>query len=140
MSNAAAHWMQLQILGRNAKVLDDKVPVFFPRTNWALDQTDTRSLASITPFTIDEAILGRIVAFGKAFRRLWVDDEPLDERTAFRAALTTVTSVPRALQPVRRDESLHARVASMLPTALSVRARRAKGSSGVLIGTNPRLA
>ena len=80
----AAIWMQMQLLG---DAVAEKSGVLFPGMDWDLDEGDTGALFSVTPLTADETILGRIVAFAEASRRLVVADDSLDDRRRFRAVL-----------------------------------------------------
>ena len=80
----ASFWMQMQLLG---DAVAEKSGAFFPGMDWELDEAETCALFSATPFTTDEKLVGRIVAFAEASRRLVVLDDLLDDRTRFRAIL-----------------------------------------------------
>ena len=69
----AGIWMQMQLLG---DAVAEKSGVLFPGMDWDLDEAETCALMSVTPLTIDETILGRIVAFAEATRRLVVSRRP----------------------------------------------------------------
>ena len=80
----ASFWMQMQLLG---DAVAEKSGALFPGMDWELDEAETSALFSATPFTIDETIVGRIVAFAEASRRLVVSGDSLDDRMRFRAVL-----------------------------------------------------
>ena len=65
----------------------EKSGVLFPGMDWELDEAETCALFSATPVTTDEKLVGRIVAFAEASRRLVVPDDSLEDRTRFRAVL-----------------------------------------------------
>jgi hypothetical protein len=88
----ASFWMQMQLLG---DAVAEKSGVLFPGMDWELDEAETCALFSATPFTTDEILLGRIVAFAEASRRLVVADDSLDDRTRFRAALIELAKQSR---------------------------------------------
>ena len=76
--------MQVQLLGDNVA---EKSGAFFPGMDWELDEAETCALFSATPCTIDETMLGCIVAFAEASRRLVVAGDSLEDRARFRAVL-----------------------------------------------------
>ena len=80
----ASFWMQVQLFG---DAVAEKTGMLFPGMDWELDEAETCALTSVTPFTIDETTLGRIVAFAEASRRLVVADDLLEDRARFRAVL-----------------------------------------------------
>ena len=80
----ASFWMQVQLLG---DAVAEKSGAFFPGMDWELDEAETCALFSATPCTIDETMLGCIVAFAEASRRLVVADNSLEDRARFRAVL-----------------------------------------------------
>jgi hypothetical protein len=88
----ASFWMQMQLLG---DAVAEKSGAFFPGMDWELDESETCALFSATPFTIDEKLVGRIVAFAEASRRLVVSDDSLDDRTRFRAVLIELAEQSR---------------------------------------------
>ena len=103
----AGVWMRLQLLG---DAVAERSGVLFPGMDWDLDGAETSALFSVTPFTIDETHLGRIVAFAEITRRLCVFDEPIEDRTAFRAVLIELAKESRqdsirTLKRARRKRS-----------------------------------
>ena len=99
--------MQMQLFG---DAVAEKSGAFFPGMDWDLDEAETCALFSVTPFTTDETILGRIVAFAEASRRLVVPDDSLDDRTRFRAVLIELAKDSRrelieAVERARRKRS-----------------------------------
>ena len=88
----ASFWMQMQLLG---DAVAEKSGAFFPGMDWELDEAETCALFSATPFTTDEIMLGRIVAFAEASRRLVVPDDSLEDRTRFRAVLIELAKESR---------------------------------------------
>ena len=82
----------MQLLG---DAVAEKSGAFFPGMDWELDESETCALFSATPFTIDEKLVGRIVAFAEASRRLVVSDDLLDDRTRFRAVLIELAEQSR---------------------------------------------
>jgi hypothetical protein len=88
----ASFWMQAQLLG---DAVAEKTGIFFPGMDWELDEAETCALFSATPFTTDEILLGRIVAFAEASRRLVVSDDSLEDRARFRAILIELAKVSR---------------------------------------------
>ena len=103
----ASFWMQMQLLG---DAVAEKSGVFFPGMDWELDEAETCALFSATPFTTDEKLVGRIVAFAEASRRLVVPDDSLDDRTRFRAVLIGLAKKSRhewleAVDRARRKRS-----------------------------------
>jgi hypothetical protein len=88
----ASFWMQMQLLG---DAVAEKSGVLFPGMDWELDEAETCALFSASPFTIDEKLVGRIVAFAEASRRLVVLDDSLEDRTRFRAVLIELAKQSR---------------------------------------------
>jgi hypothetical protein len=88
----AGFWMRMQLLG---DAVAEKSGFLFPGMDWDLDEAETCALASVTPFTIDETIIGRIVAFSEATRRLCVPDDSIEDRSIFRAAVIDLAKEPR---------------------------------------------
>jgi hypothetical protein len=103
----ASFWMQMQLLG---DAVAEKSGAFFPGMDWDLDEAETSALFSVTPLTTDEILLGRIVAFAEASRRLVVSDDSLEDRARFRAVLIELAKVSRrelieAVERARRKRS-----------------------------------
>ena len=78
--------------------------------DWELDEAETCALFSATPFTIDETMLGCIVAFAEASRRLVVAGDSLEDRARFRAVLIGLAKESRqdwirTLKRARRKRS-----------------------------------
>jgi hypothetical protein len=88
----ASFWMQMQLLG---DAVAEKSGALFPGMDWELDGAETCALFSATPFTTDEIMLGRIVAFAEASRRLVVPDDSLEDRARFRAVLIELAKQSR---------------------------------------------
>jgi hypothetical protein len=88
----ASFWTQMQLLG---DAVAEKSGAFFPGMDWELDEAETCALFSATPFTADEKLVGRIVAFAEASRRLVVPDDSLEDRTRFRAVLIELAKQSR---------------------------------------------
>ena len=103
----ASFWMQMQLLG---DAVAEKTGMLFPGMDWELDEAETCALFSVTPFTIDETMLGCIVAFAEASRRLVVADDSLEDRARFRAVLIGLAKESRqdwikTLKRARRKRS-----------------------------------
>jgi hypothetical protein len=103
----ASFWMQMQLLG---DAVAEKSAILFPGMDWELDGAETCALFSATPLTTDETILGRIVAFAEASRRLVVPDDSLEDRSIFRAVLIDLAKQSRidlieAVDRARRKRS-----------------------------------
>ena len=84
--------MQVQLLGDDVA---EKSGVLFPGMDWELDEAETCALFSATPCTIDETMLGCIVAFAEASRRLVVAGDSLEDRARFRAVLIDLAKESR---------------------------------------------
>ena len=105
--DTASLWMRLQLLG---DAVAEKSGTFFPVADWGLDEAETGALFSVTPFTIDETLLGCIVAFAEASRRLFAPDISPEDRTRFRAVLIGLAKESRidwikSLKRARRKKS-----------------------------------
>lgn len=103
----ASFWMQAQLLG---DAVAQKSAILFPGMDWELDEAETCALFSVTPLTTDETMLGRIVAFAEASRRLVVSDDSLEDRSRFRAVLIGLAKDSRrewieTLERARRKRS-----------------------------------
>lgn len=84
-SSHAFYWTALQLFGCEA--CREKTRTFFPGMDWDFSDMDECALYSVVPLTTEEKILGQIVAFAEAIRRIQVPGDFIEDRAIFRAAV-----------------------------------------------------